>query len=213
MSKKEFSSLTDILNHGLGSQNRLAELNKLVSERIKNTDHHKLHDMINELLSIAEEPELNKMTDKEKRLDELNSSFSDIRIEILKEAELFRALRMTNDAYISRLDEELKEAEEYLEKPADKDLADAYTGYDIMQKRAQELKLTRSVALSFSKQISLTADNLTSLSDRVWNVQMNLIPLLRGMISAETLKIMRDELNMLFKEPEENHGEGLPVYV
>ena len=133
--------------------------------------------------------------------------------QILKEAELFRALRMTNDAYISRLDEELSEAEEYLEKPADKDLADAYTGYDIMQKRAQELKLTRSVALSFSKQISLSADNLTSLSDRVWNVQMNLIPLLRGMISAETLKIMRDELNMLFKEPSENREDGLPVYV
>ena len=210
---KEFSTPTDILNHGLGSQNRLAELNKLVTERIKSMDHSKLHGMINELLAIAEEPDINKITDKEKRLDDLNSSFSDIRIDILKEAELLRALRMTNDAYISRLDEELKEAEEYLKKPVENERADSYTRYDTMQKRAQELTLTRSVGLSFSKQISLSADNLTSLSDRVWNVQMNLIPLLRGRISAETLKIMRDELDTLLKEQVEKREEGLPVYV
>ncbi len=213
MNKEKFSTLTDILNHGLGSQNRLAELNKLVTERIKSMDHSKLHGMINELLAIAEEPDINKITDKEKRLDDLNSSFSDIRIDILKEAELLRALRMTNDAYISRLDEELKEAEEYLKKPVENERADSYTGYDTMQKRAQELTLTRSVGLSFSKQISLSADNLTSLSDRVWNVQMNLIPLLRGRISAETLKIMRDELDTLLKEQVEKREEGLPVYV
>ncbi len=210
---KEFSTPTDILNHGLGSQNRLAELNKLVTERIKSMDHSKLHGMINELLAIAEEPDINKITDKEKRLDDLNSSFSDIRIDILKEAELLRALRMTNDAYIARLDEELKEAEEYLKKPVENERADSYTGYDTMQKRAQELTLTRSVGLSFSKQISLSADNLTSLSDRVWNVQMNLIPLLRGRISAETLKIMRDELDTILKEQVEKREEGLPVYV
>ena len=210
---KEFSTLTDILNHGLGSQNRLAELNKLVTGRIKSMDHSKLHGMINELLAIAEEPDINKITDKEKRLDDLNSSFSDIRIDILKEAELLRALRMTNDAYIAKLDEELKEAEEYLKKPVDKERADSYARYDTMQKRAQELTLTRSVGLSFSKQISLSADNLTSLSDRVWTVQMNLIPLLRGRISAETLKIMRDELDTLLKEQVEKREEGLPVYV
>lgn len=213
MNKEKFSTPTDILNHGLGSQNRLAELNKLVTGRIKSMDHSKLHGMINELLAIAEEPDINKITDKEKRLDDLNSSFSDIRIDILKEAELLRALRMTNDAYISRLDEELKEAEEYLKKPVENERADSYTRYDTMQKRAQELTLTRSVGLSFSKQISLSADNLTSLSDRVWNVQMNLIPLLRGRISAETLKIMRDELDTLLKEQVEKHEEGLPVYV
>ena len=213
MNTDKFSTPTDILNHGLGSQNRLAELNKLVTGRIKSMDHSKLHGMINELLAIAEEPDINKITDKEKRLDDLNSSFSDIRIDILKEAELLRALRMTNDAYISRLDEELKEAEEYLKKPVENERADSYTRYDTMQKRAQELTLTRSVGLSFSKQISLSADNLTSLSDRVWNVQMNLIPLLRGRISAETLKIMRDELDTLLKEQVEKREEGLPVYV
>lgn len=213
MNTDKFSAPTKILNHGLESQNRLAELNKFVTERIKSMDHSKLHGMINELLSIAEEPDINKITDKEKRLDDLNSSFSDIRIDILKEAELFRALRMTNDAYIVRLDVELKEAEEYLKKPVDNQRADAYTRYDTMQKRAQELTLTRSVGLSFSKQISLSADNLTSLSDRVWNVQINLIPLLRGRITAETLKIMRYELNTLLREQVEKREEGLPVYV
>ncbi|MCR5118508.1 MAG: hypothetical protein K6B44_02665 [Lachnospiraceae bacterium] len=197
MNRDKYRNLTDILKLGLDSQDRLADLNKVASDRIKSSDYSRVYDMLGELVNIAEETDIKKSAEKEKRLDELCSEFSVIRLELLKEAELLASLRSTNEHYITLLDKDIEEAGAYLSEPVDTTETDAYTKYDTMQKRAQELSVTKNVAVSFSEQIKLSEVPLRSLSDRILSVLMNLIPLLRGRLSAEKSRIMADELRKL----------------
>ena len=202
MSSSRFSDLTDILKLGLDSQDRLADLNSLVSSRIRSADYSAVHDMLKELLRIAENTDIGKDAAKEKRLDELSRSLSEIRMELLMEAELLASLRHTNDHYISLLELDIKEAEVYLGEPADTSRKSSQTDHDTMQKRADELKVTKTVALAFSEQIRLSEAPLISLAERILSVLLNLIPLLRGRISAEKSRFMAEELRKLISVPQ-----------
>ena len=194
MKEDRFADMTSILGFGLGTQNRLADLNKLLTARIKEADYGKIHQMFEELLAIAQETDIKKMAQKEERLDGLNSDLAGARIELLKEHELLWAMRNTNDAYVWQLGQEIEEAESYLAQPAQEGIADVITRRETLKKRVQELATTKSVGFSFSEQIKLAENNLTSLSDRIWNVMMNLIPLLRGRLSVEHSRIMVEEI-------------------
>ena len=85
MNKERFMNMTDILNHGLGSQNKLSDLNKLVTARINAADYSHVHRLFEELLSIAGETDIKQMAQKEERLDGLCSDLSGIKIDLLKE--------------------------------------------------------------------------------------------------------------------------------
>ena len=197
MSNEKYANLTDILKLGLEDQDKLADLNRLVTARVSNADYSLVHGMLEELIRMAEDTENKNTAEKEKRLDELDSEFSVIRLELLKEAELLSALKDTNDHYISLLDRDINEAAEYLEEPIDPSLPDAYSKLDMMQKRAQELSVTKNVGITFSEQIKLSAAPLLSLADRILSVQMNMIPLLRGRLTAEKSRYMAWELRKL----------------
>ena len=204
MNEDRFAEMTDILSFGLGSQNRLADLNKLLTARIKEADYSNVHKLFDELLAIAGETDIKKMAQKEERLDGLNSDLAGIRIELLKEKELLQAMRWTNDAYSDQLGREIEEAENYLMAPAPEGVVDAITRRETLKKRVQELVTTKSVGYSFSEQIKLAEANLTSLSDRIWYVMMNLIPLLRGRLSVEHSRIMITEIQKVIgAEPQE----------
>ena len=203
MSEDRFAEMTDILSYGLGSQNKLADINKLLTERIKQADYSNVYQLFDELLAIAQETDIKKMAQKEERLDGLNSDLAAIRIELLKEKELLQAMRWTNDAYSTQLEREIEEAANYLAEPAAEGIADVITRRETLRKRVQELATTKSVGISFSEQIKLAELNLTSLSDRIWNVMMNLIPLLRGRLSVEHSRIMVTEIQKVIgAEPE-----------
>lgn len=203
MSEDRFAEMTDILSYGLGSQNKLADINKLLTERIKQADYSNVYKLFDELLAIAQETDIKKMAQKEERLDGLNSDLAAIRIELLKEKELLQAMRWTNDAYSARLESEIEEVANYLSEPAAEGIADVITRRETLRKRVQELATTKSVGISFSEQIKLAELNLTSLSDRIWNVMMNLIPLLRGRLSVEHSRIMVTEIQKVIgAEPE-----------
>lgn len=203
MSEDRFAEMTDILSYGLGSQNKLADINKLLTERIKQADYSNVYKLFDELLAIAQETDIKKMAQKEERLDGLNSDLAAIRIELLKEKELLQAMRWTNDAYSARLESEIEEVANYLSEPASEGIADVITRRETLRKRVQELATTKSVGISFSEQIKLAELNLTSLSDRIWNVMMNLIPLLRGRLSVEHSRIMVTEIQKVIgAEPE-----------
>lgn len=198
MNGDKYGSLTDILKLGLENQDKLADLNSLVTERVKSADYSRVHGMIAEMISIAEDTDVKDSAEREKRLNELCSEFTDIRIELLKEAEMLQALRATNDHYISLLEDDIREADTYLDETnIDPSLPDAYSKHDMMQKRSQELSVTKNVAISFSEQIRLSAAPLVSLSERILSLQMNLIPLLRGRLTAEKSRYMAAELRKL----------------
>ena len=194
MSRTEFKEVIDILNLGALSQNRLAELNSLVTKRINDTDHTGIYRLFDELLAIAEVKDIKELAGKEKRLDELENAMSEERIELLKEAQLLDALIMTNNSYIELLDKDIAIAKKYLDSPISEELQDVYTLYDTMQKRSQELILTKNVAASFSEQIRLSENTLLSLASRISYIRANYIPLLRGRISADTARILAAEL-------------------
>ncbi|MCR5128812.1 MAG: toxic anion resistance protein [Lachnospiraceae bacterium] len=194
MNEDRFADMTSILSFGLGNQNRLADLNKLLTARIKAADYSDVHQKFEELLAIAQETDIKKMAQKEERLDGLNSDLAEMRIELLKEQKLLWAMRGTNDAYVFQLGQEIEEAENYLSQAPAEGIADVITRRETLKKRVQELVTTKSVGISFSEQIKLAEANLTSLSDRIWNVMMNLIPLLRGRLSMEYSRIMVEEI-------------------
>ncbi|MBP5608122.1 MAG: hypothetical protein J6X66_07630 [Lachnospiraceae bacterium] len=191
-------NITDVLNIGLGSQNRLADLNRLVTARINSADHSRVSGLFKELISIADETDIKQLAEKEERLDGLCSDLSVMRIDILKETVLLRSLRLTNDSYLEDLQEDIKTAEAYTDPALSGSFPKTSNLLETLNKRIAELKLTRSVGLSFSEQIKLTENNLTSLSDRITDMLVNLIPLLRGRISTEHSRILIREIqNMM----------------
>lgn len=197
MNNDQFKDMTSILNYGLGSQNRLADLNKLVSQRIKTADYSEMQELFEEVISIAKDQDVKHLAQKEQRLDELQGSFSAMRIELIKEANLLQALRDANDAYVGQLEKDIQEAQAYLKGPATGDPQDARARGDVLRKRIQELLTTKAVGESFSEQIKLTEVNLFAMADRLWNVLMNLLPLLRGRISAQTARLLMKEMQKM----------------
>ena len=198
MNKERFMNMTDILNHGLGSQNKLSDLNKLVTARINAADYSHVHRLFEELLSIAGETDIKQMAQKEERLDGLCSDLSGIKIDLLKETELLRSLRFTNDCYIDELQKDIKEAEAYLNPEISGTVPNGSPWTEALKKRIRELMLTKSVGISFSEQIILAESNLRSLCERINDVLINLIPLLRGRISTEHSRLLIPEIrNMI----------------
>ena len=194
MNENRITDMADILHLGRQSQNNLAALNQVVTERLKEADYSRVYALFDELLTIAEETDMKKLAQKEERLDGMSSDLSVLRMELLKEQELLRALRDTNDHYTEVLQGEIDAGNAFVAGAAAPGMADVITMQETMKKRMQELVMTRSVGMSFSEQIKLAEANLTSLSDRIWNVLMHLIPLLRGRLSVEHSRIMVAEI-------------------
>ena len=194
MNENRITDMADILHLGRQSQNNLAALNQVVTVRLKEADYSRVYALFDELLTIAEETDMKKLAQKEERLDGMSSDLSVLRMELLKEQELLRALRDTNDHYTEVLQGEIDAGNAFVAGAAAPGMADVITMQETMKKRVQELVMTRSVGMSFSEQIKLAEANLTSLSDRIWNVLMHLIPLLRGRLSVEHSRIMVAEI-------------------
>ena len=194
MNENRITDMADILHLGRQSQNNLTALNQVVTERLKEADYSRVYALFDELLTIAEETDMKKLAQKEERLDGMSSDLSVLRMELLKEQELLRALRDTNDHYTEVLQGEIDAGNAFVAGAAAPGMADVITMQETMKKRVQELVMTRSVGMSFSEQIKLAEANLTSLSDRIWNVLMHLIPLLRGRLSVEHSRIMVAEI-------------------
>ena len=200
MSADRFADMTSILNFGLGSQNRLADLNKLVAERVGHKEFGQVQELFKELLEVSGEVDDNKLAQKERQLQELQSEFAEIRIEMIKEAKLLQALRVTNEIYVARLDEEIREANDYLTDLKTANLHDKKARADVLHKRIQELHTTKAVGDSFSQQMKLTEDSLNAMSDRIWNVLMHIMPLLRGRCMVDNSRGMLAETRKLIME-------------
>ena len=188
----KFYDVTSILNFGLESQNRIAELNQMTTRIIRGSDYTEFLRCLEELSSIAAQGE-EDLIRKEERLDALQETMSKKRIEFLKEGQLLKELRKTNDIYAECLAEEIRYAEGWLKAGSTGGSeVDIRERLHAMDKRVVELRTTKTVADNFSAQISLSETNCIAMADRIWKVMVDIMPLLRGRISA---KINRDSLS------------------
>ena len=185
MNNVDFQDMTSIINFGLGLQNRLADLNAVAAGLIKVEEYDDLLKLLDKLFSMSSETEDFSLPEKEQYLDKIEADLEALRMVLLKEEKLLEALRYTNDAYLQELDENIQAAREFLKTSGKGKGADARTKADTLSKRVEELVLTRSVGESFSAQLKLGEDNDASMANRIWEVRMQLVPLLRGRINME----------------------------
>lgn len=185
----KFDDVSSILEYGLESQNNVVALNKLATKRIRESNFSDLMGLLDELMFMAGDVDLRSLAEKESRIEELRGDLAKERMELLKEAKLMEALRYANDAYLLRIDEEIREAQDSLKSPSFLEALDAHSKTNVLKKRIYELNTTMAVAKSFSEQLKLSENNYVSMADRVWSVLNQLIPLLRGRISMETGKL------------------------
>lgn len=199
---ENWKDVSSILQYGLESQRSIADLNNVASEIIKKRNFDEVIDGIRELISVAGEKDDHSLAQKERRLDELQEKFERFRIELAMEGRLLRELRITNDAYVMKIDDEIKKAEEYRQKvlPTEGRNADVRARGDLLKKRIYELMTSKTVAESFSAQIKLSEENCISMADRIWNVVVTTLPLLRGRITMETSKTVITKARELLRE-------------
>lgn len=188
MSNVKFDDVTAILNHGLDTQREISDLNKLASQRIREGSFDPLMKMIDELLFMAGEMDVRSLVEKEKALEEIHEKLARERIDILKEAELFRGLRQANDQYAQNLSLDIQKAQNGLTNPALLEALDVHSKTNVLKKRIYELSTTKTVAESFSEQLKLVENNYASMAERIWSIMTQLMPLLRGRISMESGK-------------------------
>lgn len=203
MSGIEINDVSSILNHGLGVQQKIAELNKVASEIMKQRDFAEVFGFFDEILAMAADVDVHTTLQVERRLDEIRRRFLEIRIELLKEGNLLKELRNVNETYLAEIDAKIQEAETFAKtgfqeanigKNAGNSLANT------LKKRTQELRTTQAVARSFSPQLKLAEDNCFTIAERIWNVQMNLIPLVSSRIALDTGQKTVNETKMLIKK-------------
>ncbi len=189
-----------ILNYGLSSQNKIADLNKTVSAIIRQKDYHDLLECFEEIFSIAENTDIAQLAEKEQRVEELRTDLVKYRMELLKESKLLQGLRETNNLYVRQLDEEIQDAEGWLQEKKLSKQPDGRHRTELLKKRLYELKTSRTVGESFSTQIRLSEENSIELADRIQNILAHILPLLRGRISAETDKMSFAQIRKLLRE-------------
>ena len=185
----DVKDVSSILNYGLGVQQKIADLNKVSAEIMKQRDFAEVFGFFDEILAMASDADVRTTLQMEQRLDEIRRRFLEIRIDLLKEGNLLKELREVNEVYLLEIDGKIQDADAFSKtgfKKTDleKDAGDALE--NTLKKRAQELKTTQAVARSFSPQLKLAEDNCFSIAEKIWNVQMNLIPLVSNRISMDT---------------------------
>lgn len=200
MSSLVFNDVTSILNHGLASQQKIADLNRVASEIIRNREFNALLQMFDDLLFVAGELDDRSISEKENRIEQIRETFEQARIELLKEAKLLQALRGANDVYITQIDREIADARETEKHPSFAEAMDAHSMANVLKKRIYELSTTKAVAVSFSKQLQLSEDGYVAMADRILSVLTQLIPLLRGQFTAETSKRTFAEVKKILRE-------------
>ena len=202
MSNIELNDVTAILNYGLESQRCVADVNTVASDIIKHREYDEVLECFRELLSIAGNVDMQEVLKKERRLDELSAQFMKQRIELAKEGKVLQELRHTNEAYILRLDDEIKEAQEYLDGGMGKQKKnlDLMMLKGTLKKRIYELMTSRTVAESFTAQIKISEENCFSMSDKAWNATVTIIPLLRGRISMEGNRTVIERTQNIIRE-------------
>ncbi|MBO4750361.1 MAG: hypothetical protein J5546_08590 [Lachnospiraceae bacterium] len=194
MSTKKNANTKDILSIGLDTQQDCACLNKVATKIIKGRDFKHVLSLFHELLSFTGDEEESELIYVEKRMEDIQRELTAERIEILKEEKLLYGLRMTNDSYVKRFDDDVEEIALFL-----KTHQFSFNEY-VGEKRTNELQTTKTVAISFSEHLKLSENGLHAMADRIGEIQTNVIPLLRGRIALRASNDTLEDAQKLLRE-------------
>ncbi len=188
MNEARWDDIGFVINYGLETQRNIADLNTITSDIIRKRKFDTVLAAFQEMLELAEQAGSGRLVENEQRLKELREEFTKQRIEILMEGKLLQELRHTNDAYIAKLKEEIREAQEYSGERYKSDSVRAALdhGLVVLNGRITEMITSTTVAESFSAQTEMSEKNCFNMADRIWNALVTILPLLEGRISMES---------------------------
>ena len=189
MAEINLSDKVSIINYGIGTQHRLASLNEVVSDIVKEKDYSDIKDLYDTLIELMNLDATRSPAYADTLIKAIREELLRIRIELLKESRLYSELHKTNECYLRQLESEIADAEAFL---ADKSLKKK--GYsdtmsiNQLKERVGEMRTTKTVAGTLSEQLSLYEKNSTSLADKISSVTHTLMPLWESSIALNTNK-------------------------
>ena len=200
MGKIDLNDKLSIINFGVDTQHRLANLNEVVSSVVKDKDYSDikgLYDTMTELMSMD--------GDKtpfytESVLNGIKEELLETRIDLLKECKLYEELRKTNQLYMTELSEEISGAEAFIsETTMLKKILTNSMGVSQLKSRIQEMKTTRMVAETLNNQLALYQKNSASLAERVGSVTHTLMPLWESGVALSVNKKSTQKASKMLK--------------
>lgn len=204
MNNLDLTDVSAILNYGLGIQHEIADLNQAASLIMRQRDFGEIFGYFDEIMAMASETGEREMDATARRLDDICDRFLEWRIDLIKESHLLKELRGVNEIYLAEIIEGIEEAEAVLKKGIVKDNEVREMGdnslENTLKKRINELRTTQSVAQSFSAQLQLALDNCSAMAERIWNVQVNLIPLVRTRVLIDAGQKTMRETKLLIRK-------------
>ena len=178
MGKIDLNDKLSIMNYGVGTQHRLANLNEVVSGIVKEKDYSDitgLYDAMTTLMSLDGDK---TPLYTENVINGIRAELLETRTELLKECKLYEELSRTNKIYMEELNAEIMEAEKFLsEMSVMKKLVSYSMSASQLKTRIQEMKTTRTVAGTLNEQLALYHKNSASLAERIGSVITTLMPL------------------------------------
>ena len=111
-------------------------------------------------------------------------------------------MRETNDAYIERMLREIEDAQRYCGEDYSLDPCQQDVSFrkDVIGKRSQEMLMSKKVAESFSLQIKMAEDNCFRMAEKIWDAQVNFLPLLRSRITMENGKTAMLQVRKMIRD-------------
>ena len=186
-----------IINYGIGTQHRLASLNEVVSDIVKEKDYSDIKDLYDTLIELMSLDATKSPSYTETLIKAIREELLRIRIELLKESKLYAELRNTNNCYIAQLKDEIAYAESILVEKASKKKGISETfSLNQLKNRIGELKTSGTVARTLNEQLSLYEKNSSSLADKISSVTHTLMPLWE---SGTALNINKKSTQKAFK--------------
>ncbi|MBO4679456.1 MAG: toxic anion resistance protein [Lachnospiraceae bacterium] len=178
MAEINITDKLSILNYGIGTQHRLASLNEVVSDIVKEKDYSDIQNLYDTMIELMSLEDGGSQVYADALINGIREELLRIRVELLKEGKLYSELRNTNELYLSQLVAEIKDAEAFLSDKSNKKKGISDTmSLNQLRARVLEMRTSRTVGEALSNQLSLYEKNSASLADKISSVTNTLMPL------------------------------------
>ncbi|MBR6003626.1 MAG: toxic anion resistance protein [Lachnospiraceae bacterium] len=185
MGKIDLNDKLSIINYGVGIQHKLADLNEVVSEIVRDKDYSNITGLYDALTKLMSANDDKTPFYTESAIRGIREELLKNRVELLKECKLYEELRNTNNVYLTELSAEITEAQEILSQiPGGKRM----TSKSMLWNRIQEMKTTKTVAGTLNDQLALYHKNSAALAEKIGSAINTLMPLWESGVSLSVNK-------------------------
>ncbi len=178
MQEIDFNNVSSIVSFGRQCQNRLADVNACVAKESLRENYGETAKILEELKSLACDSDKYISQDKESYFEGLRERITESHRAFLMQSKTYEQLAKLNDVYIKDLVMHIEHAKILA---SDKSRATLYAE-SVLRKRIKELELTKTVAVNFTAQIELMAQNSLEMASKMQNTLMTLFPLLNSQV-------------------------------